>query len=181
MIAGYESQQAFTKVFTEMYKLSPNKYRENEKFYPLQLKFEFEGSYEMLNSNGDTRWNITFASDGDIPCWMNLVRLVIDGFPHLNEDEYIATLKEHIKTRQALILKDGDNTVYIECIIGDVKGHSYPQGVFQTGKAYPRSYHEDNLDHANGSYIEFIGARFPYNGAMSDYSVVEIIIYDRGW
>ena len=39
LIAGYESQQAFTNIFTAMYKQPPNKYRENEKFYPLQLKF----------------------------------------------------------------------------------------------------------------------------------------------
>lgn len=34
-VGGYESQQAFTNIFTAMYKQSPNKYRENEKFYPL--------------------------------------------------------------------------------------------------------------------------------------------------
>lgn len=39
-MAGYKSQQAFTSIFTEMYKMPPNKYRENEKFYPLQLKFD---------------------------------------------------------------------------------------------------------------------------------------------
>ena len=49
LLAGYKSQQAFTSIFTEMYKMPPNKYRENEKFYPLQLKFVLEGSYDMLN------------------------------------------------------------------------------------------------------------------------------------
>lgn len=108
LVAGYESQQAFTKIFTEMYKQSPSKYRENEKFYPLQLKFELEGDYSMLNSKEYTHWDIHFASDDDIPCWMDLVRLVIDGFPHLHEDEHIEVLKKHIKTKQALILKDGN-------------------------------------------------------------------------
>ena len=36
LIAGYESQQAFTAVFKEMYKKTPGKYREEEEFYPLQ-------------------------------------------------------------------------------------------------------------------------------------------------
>lgn len=38
---------------------------------------------------------------------MDLVRLVIDGFPHLYEEEYIQVLKQRIDTKQALILKDG--------------------------------------------------------------------------
>lgn len=107
LIAGYKSQQAFTNIFTAMYKQPPNKYRENEKFYPLQLKFEFKRSYSMLNSEEELQWDITYASEENIPCWMDLVRLVIDGFPHLHEDEHIQVLKHRISTKQALILKDG--------------------------------------------------------------------------
>ncbi len=106
LIAGYESQQAFTNVFTAMYKQPPSKYRDNEKYYPLQSKFEFEGGYDMLDQEGNIQWDINFASEEDIPCWMVLVRLVIDGFPHLQEDEYIQVLKQRIITKQALILKD---------------------------------------------------------------------------
>jgi len=113
LLSGYKSQQAFHSVFKSMYKLSPNKYRENERFYPLQLKFEFEGSFQMLDKKTDGEWNITYATEDDIPCWMGLVRLVIDGFPHLHEDEYISVLKQHIKTKQALILKDGNIAVGI--------------------------------------------------------------------
>jgi AraC-like DNA-binding protein len=108
LIAGYESQQAFTNVFTSMYKQPPSKYRDNEKFYPLQSKFEFEGGYEMLNNEEDSQWNIDYASEEDIPCWMALVHLVIDGFPHLDENEYIQVLKQRIRTGQALILKDNE-------------------------------------------------------------------------
>ena len=60
----------------------------------------------MLNSEENNQWNIHYASEEDIPCWMTLVRLVVDGFPHLYEDEYIHVLKQRIRTRQALILKD---------------------------------------------------------------------------
>ena len=106
--AGYESQQAFTAAFSAMYKQSPSQYRENEKFYPLQLRFQFEGSHNMRNSKEKTQWKITYADEGDIPCWMALVRLVIDGFPHLYEEEYVGELKRRIRKRQALILKDGE-------------------------------------------------------------------------
>lgn len=108
LIAGYESQQAFTNIFTAMYKQPPSKYRDNEKFYPLQAKFEFEGGYDMLDNEENIQWDIDYASEEDIPCWMVLVRLVIDGFPHLHEDEYIQVLKQRIKTKQALILKDNE-------------------------------------------------------------------------
>ncbi|QHQ61988.1 helix-turn-helix domain-containing protein [Anaerocolumna sedimenticola] len=108
LIAGYESQQAFTNIFTAMYKQPPSKYRDNEKFYPLQAKFEFEGGYDMLDNEENIQWDIDYASEEDISCWMVLVRLVIDGFPHLHEDEYIQVLKQRIKTKQALILKDNE-------------------------------------------------------------------------
>ncbi len=108
LIAGYESQQAFTNIFTAMYKQPPSKYRDNEKFYPLQAKFEFEGEYDMLDNEENIQWDIDYASEEDISCWMVLVRLVIDGFPHLHEDEYIQVLKQRIKTKQALILKDNE-------------------------------------------------------------------------
>jgi len=113
MLSGYESQQAFTKSFAAFYKQPPNKFRENEKFYPLQLKFDFEGSYHMLNCKENHQWDITFAQEKDIPGWMNLVRLVIDGFPYLQEDEHIQVLKQHINSNQALILKDGDMAIGI--------------------------------------------------------------------
>lgn len=113
LLSGYRSQQAFTNAFTAMYKMPPNLYRERERFYPLQLKFEFEGSYEMLEKKEQRPWNITLAKEGDIPCWMELVRLVIDGFPNLQEEEYIQVLKQKIRAREALILKDGETAAGI--------------------------------------------------------------------
>ena len=117
LLAGYESQQAFTNIFTTMYKTSPGKYRENEKFYPLQLKFQLEGGCKVPDHCGKTEWNITLATEDDIPCWMELVRLIVDGYPHLYEDEYLAVLKQRIIDREALILKaalaDGDIAIGI--------------------------------------------------------------------
>ena len=110
-VGGYESQQAFTHIFTAMYKQSPNKYRENEKFYPLQLRFRVEGNYGMLHSKELPKWHITLATEDDIACWMDLVRLIIDGFPYLDEEEYAMELKLRIRSKQALILKDDDIAV----------------------------------------------------------------------
>ena len=62
----------------------------------------------MFHNEGDNQWNIDYASEEDIPCWMALVQLVINGFPHFHEDEYIQVLKQRIRTGQALILKDNE-------------------------------------------------------------------------
>lgn len=113
LLSGYQSQQAFTNAFTSRYKIPPNKYREKEKFYPLQLKFEFDGRYDMLKRPENRAWDIRYATKEDIPAWMELVRLVIDGFPNLQEDTYMEVLRQRIRTNQALIVKDGVTAVGI--------------------------------------------------------------------
>ena len=110
--AGYESQQSFTDIFKAMYKKSPNRYREEEEFYPLQLRY-------VLNENPtnleEKEWQdkIVFATQEDIPKWIELVHLVIDGFPHLDEKQYHEQLQEYIKNKRALILKDADTAIGI--------------------------------------------------------------------
>ncbi len=110
--AGYESQQSFTDIFKAMYKKSPNQYREEEGFYPLQLRY-------VLNENptnlDEKEWQdkIVFATQEDIPKWIELVHLVIDGFPHLDEKQYLEQLQEYIKNKRALILKDTDTAIAI--------------------------------------------------------------------
>ena len=39
---------------------------------------------------------------------MELLRLVVDGYPVLDETDYLHKLKIFIRNRQALVLKDGD-------------------------------------------------------------------------
>lgn len=113
LLAGYESQQAFTAAFSAMYKQTPRRYRGGGTFYPLQLKYQFEGNYPALKSKEAGSWRTEFASRTDIPRWMELVRLVIDGYPHLDEEQYVQTLRQRIDTGQALILKDGPAAVGI--------------------------------------------------------------------
>ena len=111
--AGYESQQSFTDSFRAMYKKTPNQYREKEEFYPLQLRYVLNEN--PANMEGEACWQqqITWAVNADIPAWMELVHLVIDGFPHLDEEQYVEQLKEYIRNRRALILKDADTAVGI--------------------------------------------------------------------
>lgn len=108
LIAGYESQQAFTNIFKQMYKKTPNEYRMNEEFYPLQLRFNLEQAIIQNLSKKELQENIRFATKKDIPAWLELVNLVIDGFPNLNEEDYLIELKKAISEQRALILIDNE-------------------------------------------------------------------------
>lgn len=116
LISGYESQQSFTAAFKQMYKKSPKEYRDDEEFYPLQLRFHLELSAAGDLSPAVLKSQITFAELSDIPIWMDLVTQIIDGFPHLNEAEYKETLREYILSRRALILKDGPTAAAVMMI-----------------------------------------------------------------
>lgn len=113
LTAGYESQQSFTDSFKAMYKKAPNQYREEEEFYPLQLRYILNENPAYLEGESGWKQKIAYATEADIPAWMELVHLVIDGFPHLDEGQYLERLKEYIRNRRALILKDTDTAVGI--------------------------------------------------------------------
>lgn len=99
-MCGYESQQAFSTAFKSMYKISPAKYRKEKKFYPLQLKIVLHKKLLDLS-----KINISLAQVEDIPFWMELIDLIVDGFPYLNKKDYLEKLKFSIETKQALIFK----------------------------------------------------------------------------
>ena len=103
-ICGYESQQAFSSAFKLMYKIPPAQYRENREFYPLQLRIAL---HRNIVNKDFTKGDICFAEKSDIPIWMNLMRLVIDGYPVMNEEDYLNEMTRHIEEKHALVLKNG--------------------------------------------------------------------------
>lgn len=107
-ICGYESQQAFTAAFRAMYKIPPAEYRERREFYPLQLRFTL---HKEISKVEYSKSNIRLAELADIPAWMELVRLVIDGYPFLDEIDYQKKLAVGINQKQALILEDGNTVI----------------------------------------------------------------------
>ena len=104
-LCGYESQQAFTSVFKSMYKMPPAQYRDKGTFYPLQLRFVL---HKDIKSRAFVKEDICIAKEDDIPAWMDLMRLVIDGYPVMDEGEYLGEIKNAIEEKRALILKDGN-------------------------------------------------------------------------
>jgi len=106
LLAGYDGQQSFSKAFKAMYKQAPHRFRKNEVFYPLQLKFNLEEQRPTLAGAGRRPvGEIVLMTEADIPCWMELVRLVIDGFPHLDAQQHLSELKKYIDLRSALLCR----------------------------------------------------------------------------
>lgn len=105
---GYESQQSFSSVFKAMYKVPPAEYREQQSFYPLQLRFTL---HTDIGKTKFTKDSICLANETDIPAWMELVRLVIDGYPVMDENEYLLKLTTCIEEKRALVLKDGGRLI----------------------------------------------------------------------
>ena len=105
---GYESQQAFTAAFKEMYKLPPARYRAQGVFYPLQLPLCLEEQGNLSELSGQ---RIRLSKETDIPAWLELARQCVDGYPCLDERDYLRWLRKSISEEQALILKNGDTVL----------------------------------------------------------------------
>lgn len=102
-ICGYESQQAFSSIFKSMYKIPPAEYRDNCEFYPLQLRFTLHRNTSKTELTKD---DICIAEKADVAAWMDLMRLVIDGYPVMDEADYLSKLLPAIDEKRALVLKD---------------------------------------------------------------------------
>jgi hypothetical protein len=83
----------------------------------------------------------------------------------------------------AVISDSAGNLYYIPCVVGDIKAHTYPTGVVQTGIPFTDNATEREKNEVatanDGSVIEFIGAIISYE--LSDYTIEEVILYDYGY
>ena len=104
-LSGYESQQAFSSAFKSMYKVPPAQYRDRGTFYPLQLRFVL---HQNASSKAFTMEDIRIAETEDIPAWMELMRLAIDGYPVMDETDYLNAITKAIEEERALILEEGN-------------------------------------------------------------------------
>lgn len=105
---GYGSQQAFTEAFRSMYKTTPARFRKEETFYPLQLELRLKEEHAWPDLSAK---EIRFASADDIRAWIELVGSAVDGYPRLNEAEYLENLQRSIRSREAMILRAKDMAI----------------------------------------------------------------------
>lgn len=98
---GFGSQQAFSAAFKRMFKKTPRQYRLDKEFWPLQNKFELGRMCNVSNVSNNLR--VRFAKQSDKTQWLELLNQVVDGYPHLNEEEYKLYLNSAIDQREALV------------------------------------------------------------------------------
>ena len=108
LMCGYESQQAFTAVFRAMYKIPPAEFRQNRVFYPLQLRFSL---HPKARGKAFSAQEIRLAQKTDLPAWMELMRMVIDGYPVMDENDYQDAICACMENQTALVLYDGQRLV----------------------------------------------------------------------
>lgn len=108
LTCGYESQQAFSSAFKAMYKMPPAEFRRRQVYYPLQLRFTL---HQHTPSRSFTADDIRLAQSKDIPAMMNLMRLVIDGYPVMVESDYLQAITSSINENRALVLIDGGQLI----------------------------------------------------------------------
>lgn len=115
LMAGYSSQQSFAGAFKEMYKQAPLEFRKSRSYYPLQLKYEFDMTSQMVERQDGSEKYVTlrYAEMKDIRIWMKLVRLVVDGFPCLCENEYLRILENCIQRKCAFLAEEDNQAVGI--------------------------------------------------------------------
>jgi hypothetical protein len=81
----------------------------------------------------------------------------------------------NFNTELDAVLKDKDGKQwYLFCIVGDIKAHTYPNGIYQTGKPYPNNS-DQSVGYADSSVIEFIG-KIPIG--VNQYTIDRLIVYD---
>ena len=102
---GYGTQQSFAAAFRDMYKMTPGERRKRRIFYPLQHRLSLRW---LSEDTGICHEKVRYAVKEDIDDWMEVVRSSVDGYPYLNEKDYICRLRNYITKRCGIVLeKDG--------------------------------------------------------------------------
>lgn len=105
--------------------------------------------------------------------WIAVGPLVTN--PDFSMDKRVDWTEARYGTLIDVVIQDNSgNKYYLPCVNGCCKEHTYPTGIIQTGKLIP-SGELTNPENADGSVIEFMGMSAE---GLSEYSIVEIIVYD---
>ncbi len=79
-----------------------------------------------------------------------------------------------------IIKKNSKKPYYIRCVAGDLKEHTYSNGIYQTGNPYSAPDKKiKNKVVDTPAVIEFIGNIVGKNKALNKYRIVNVIVYDH--
>jgi hypothetical protein len=94
---------------------------------------------------------------------------------HENSAECSAT-EMNYGTKIDVVLEDENgNRQYVYCVVGCCKAHTYPDGIHQTGNAFPHGT-DRHPANADDSVVEFVGTAPEW--VNDGYQIVEVIVYD---
>lgn len=100
--------------------------------------------------------------------------------PDHGADEEITLDEMQYGTKIDIVVLDKKtgNEYYIPAVVGDVKAHTAPDGIYQTGFGFPGN--EDAPEHNDGSTIEFIGWEIEDSSVnlTNEYKISGIIVYE---
>lgn len=102
MSYGYESSQAFSKAFKQLYKMTCTQFRKEHCCYPLQHPLQMHELNSIVSRDVDLQFQL--AGDADRALWMRLMRQAVDFFPFLEESSYQEQLLHCMKQKEAFLV-----------------------------------------------------------------------------
>lgn len=132
-----------------------NKYdwgmKEDEEYINVWAKDYLESRGISVVENIGSKGELT---DGYGRYWVAVGPNVMNPAHKPNEGVTIPEMK--YGTKLDIVVKDEQETLlYIPAVVGDVKEHTWPDGLYQTGKVFPTGIL--SVGHDDGSTIEFMG------------------------
>jgi hypothetical protein len=112
--------------------------------------------------------------NGDDRYWIAVGPKVLN--PNFPEDKKVLADDFKYQTKIDVVLQKGNKQYYVYCVVGDVKEHTYPNGIYQTSRAFPNG-EEFVPGHVDYSMVEFMGKHDI--AGLDEYTLVDIIVYDE--
>jgi hypothetical protein len=142
-----------------------------------QEKMETINPFAMKAVNGKNEVNQSVnkvLTDKDGRYWVAVGPNVMN--PSHTSNEQCSYAEMNYGTQIDVMLEDEcGETRYLRCVVGECKAHTYPDGIHQTGYAFPNGK-DPHPQNADDSVIEFCGMA---PEITEKYNIKEIIVYDE--
>lgn len=146
----------------------------NDSTWWSQEKCKNINPYAEIGDNEVNRSDTGVLTDKDGRYWVAVGPNVMN--PDHTGSQKCSASEMNYGTKVDIVLEDENGNVsYMYCVVGECKAHTYPDGIHQTGDAFPNGT-DSHPANADDSVVEFCGnAPEMINGLK----VKEIIVYDE--
>ena len=146
-------------------------------------QIETNGGVVEINAYKEENANIFTDAEGRY--WVAVGPRVIN--PNADLTEQLVATDFAYGTKMDIHVRDDEgNEYYIPVVLGDIKAHSAPDGLYQTGVLIPSN--ENATGHGDGSTVEFMGNDILKDivdgrekscvNRTNNYELLDIIVYD---